>query len=95
MCNPHEKLCARGITEQNVSTLATVDTQIQIPNFSTIHHKFHIVDSKFNLNCSGIIGRDFLIKFNCNVNFREGILDFEFENSNFSFELCYFSSKRE
>lgn len=37
-----------------------------------ISHQFHIVSDDFNIHTDGIIGKEFLERYNCNINFTSG-----------------------
>lgn len=38
-------------------------------NDDSIEHEFHIVPDDFNIQTDGIIGKDFLNKYNCNISY--------------------------
>lgn len=63
----------KGITPETINTIGTSLIGIQIGK-SLIHHLFHIVSDQFDINADGIIGKDFLNKFNCNINFQNMLL---------------------
>lgn len=58
----------KGITSETLSTIGTCMVQIYFSE-TTIQHLFHIVSDHFDINADGIIGKDFLTKFNCHINF--------------------------
>lgn len=74
-CDPNVKLNIRGLPDKCVKTLAAVDTCIQFSNSDISEHMFHIIDFDLILNCAGILGRDFLGKFECVVDFELGTLN--------------------
>lgn len=64
-----EKCLLTGINNNAIQTLGTSITDIQLSNDSVINHKFQIVDESFPIPTDGILGRDFLTKYHCIVNY--------------------------
>lgn len=59
----------KGITAETLSTIGTCTVLIYLGE-TTIQHLFHIVSDLFDINADGIIGKDFLSKFNCHIDFK-------------------------
>lgn len=60
----------KGITEEKQKSLGSILLNINIANLS-IEHKFHLIDDKFQIPSHGIIGRDFLKRLKCNVDYAQ------------------------
>lgn len=58
----------RGISEHSLTTRGTTNVQFTFPT-SNISHKFHIVDNNFPIPADAILGRDFLSKFSCTLDY--------------------------
>jgi len=54
----------KGVTSEIINSLGTTETFIYINN-SKIKHEFHIVNEDFPIPGDAILGRDFLTKYNC------------------------------
>lgn len=50
-------------------------------------HPFHIVSTDFPISNDGIIGRDFLEKYEAKICFRKKIISFGYENINIIWNL--------
>lgn len=59
-----------GIGNTNTSTIGTVDAEIYLNNVSC-RHTFHVVYNNFSIPCDGILGLDFIKKFDCEINYSE------------------------
>ena len=57
-----------GIGEGEIKTLGTLFFDLRFNNY-LIPHKFHIVKNDFPIPCDGIIGIDFIKKYNCVLEF--------------------------
>lgn len=69
VCDPETKVQIKGITTENVETLAICNAFIELPDNFKIQHKFHIVNDEFPILCTGILGKDFLEKFKCSIDY--------------------------
>lgn len=74
ICNPNIKCTIKGITEENVYTLAVCDALISLSDEVQISHPFHIVPESFPINCVGILGKDFLEQFSCSIDYGTKLL---------------------
>ena len=73
-CPPTEERCIlKGIGGSDQITLGKVQRSFKISNLS-LSHIFHVVDNNFPISCDGLIGRDFLTKFKCKVDFESWVL---------------------
>lgn len=71
----HEAKCTiTGINTLPLETIGAASTKIHFSNDVSIDHTFHLVDSTFPIPTDGILGRDFLSKFRCIVNYDTWIL---------------------
>lgn len=41
-----------------------------------VEHEFHLIPSTIDINADGILGKDFLTKFMCNINYEHWLLQF-------------------
>lgn len=57
-----------GITQDTISTIGTINTKLIIANFE-LFQKLHVVSDNFNIPSDGILGKDFLKKFQCQINY--------------------------
>lgn len=64
--------------------LASIEIQT---NRYIIPHNFHIVDSNFAIPCDGIIGIDFIKKFNCQLDFKQNEDWFIIRPNNLNFPI--------
>ena len=88
LCNPRDRIKIQGINKDCIETLASTHSKIFFPNIKTVDHKFHIVGDNFNLNCSGILGIDFLQNFKSIVDYDSGILELNLGDSRIFIDLC-------
>ena len=58
----------QGIGEGKIPTIGAISATIFLNNCE-LQHKFHIVEENFPIPCEGIIGYDFVKKFNCDLNY--------------------------
>ncbi len=72
LINVNNKCKINGIVEGLVQTLGSIDTNLSIDGIQ-FKHQFQVVDNNFPVPSDGIIGLDFIKKYNC-------ILDFNQEN---------------
>lgn len=59
-----------GITTEKVQTLGYIDTHLNFNNI-LIPHTLHVVPDDINLPSDGLLGRDFLKKYKCNIDYDE------------------------
>lgn len=78
--NPIRKFNLTGVTEGSIETLAETTTNLRFFNNLTINHSFQIVPDEFPIPTDGILGRDFLIKYKCNINYETWILNINVQN---------------
>lgn len=60
-----------GITDDPISSLGFVDTELIDENF-LITHPLHVVSNSFHIPSDGILGKDFLKRFMCDISYRTG-----------------------
>lgn len=63
----------KGVTNGITSSIGLTNTIILV-NGHELEHKFHIVNSDFPIPADGILGRDFLTKFKCNIDYADWTL---------------------
>lgn len=64
--NTSEKITIKGITNNEMSSLGSIIASIYSKRFE-IKHKFHVMDNSVNTPSDGIIGKDFLKLYNCQI----------------------------
>lgn len=68
LVDQNETIFIKGITNATIQTTGSTHLQIHLGN-QIITHKFHIVPDIFNIHVEGIIGKDFLKKYKCLINY--------------------------
>lgn len=63
-----EQIFIKGITEQRQQAIGYVILPIKF-NDKTFEHKFHIVKDDFPLPCNGILGKDFIKRYRCCIDY--------------------------
>lgn len=58
-----------GINKHKTTTLGSITIELDVDNNTTLHHKFQIVDQTFPIPTDGILGRDFLAKYHCRIDY--------------------------
>lgn len=58
----------KGITHDSIKTLGTLQINIYTEN-DILGHEFHVVPEQFNIDCDGIIGKDFLTYYRCKIDY--------------------------
>lgn len=69
-----------GISGNKIETFASTVSQLTFQNSSTIEHEFQLVDEGFPIFTDGILGRDFLAKFRCTIDYELWTLNFRHNN---------------
>lgn len=75
-----------GITDEPISSLGYVDTDLINENF-IINHPLHVVPNSFHIPSDGILGKDFLKKYRCDISYRERCLTFWLHNRRISIPI--------
>lgn len=68
--NENDIINIRGITDDKVSSLGTVNLDLIVDNFC-IYQNFHTVNDSINLPSDGILGKDFIKGYQCDLNYRD------------------------
>lgn len=58
-----------GIHQQALDTLGTINVPLHLPYDCTVIHKFHLIPEDLPIPTDGILGRDFLTKFRCVIDY--------------------------
>lgn len=74
LVNVDENCSVTGITQQKLQTIGTITTDIICSNNTSIQHKFQLINEDFPIPTDGILGRDFLTKFRCTINYDSWLL---------------------
>ena len=67
--NNNEKVAITGIHQQPIDTLGSTSIHLNFSENSLFTHKFQIIPDYLPIPTDGILGRDFLTKFKCNINY--------------------------
>lgn len=62
-----------GITDDPICSLGVVATELISDNFE-VTHPLHVVPNSFHIPSDGILGKDFLKRFNCEISYRDKLL---------------------
>lgn len=84
LINKTKQFNITGVTEGIRKTLAETTTSLHFSNGLVIHHNFQLVDVDFPVPTDGILGRDFLTKFKCTIDYEHWLLNFRFQNHEIS-----------
>lgn len=72
---PETKCQIKGITSQSNSTLGSCEVKLNFTNKQQIPHTFQTVPSDFPIQCAGILGKDFLMKDQCKLDYSNCTLE--------------------
>lgn len=75
-----KKYKINGITNSTIETIAEIETALITDNNLSILHTFQIVDNNFPIPTDGILGRDFLVKFKCTIDYESWLLNLNLDN---------------
>lgn len=64
----NEVVIMRGITNETISSMGSCFVNISIQNLS-IEHKFHVVSDEFPMPAHAIVGKDFLRRHGCYIDY--------------------------
>lgn len=81
LINSYGKCTITGINNLPVETLGSTSTKISLPSNVAVDHTFQLVDSSFPIPTDGILGRDFLTKFRCVINYDTWLLSGVFNST--------------
>lgn len=77
--NSNELVSIKGVTHESVCSIGTVIMDIIVENLA-IEHKLHLVDDDFEIPSAGILGRDFIKKHRCSLNYETMTFEIKFGN---------------
>ena len=80
LINRDHRCMISGISGSKTETFASTHTSITFQGQHTVNHEFHLVEEHFPIFTDGILGRDFLTKFNCSIDYKSWILTFRHNN---------------
>ena len=83
---PYEKCNISRIGHGIVSSLGTTYTNLVINGFK-LPQMFHIVENNFPIPTDGILGRDFLVKHKCNIDYNSWLLNLTTNFETFSIPI--------
>lgn len=77
--NQQNQSTLKGISVQEISSPGSVNINLILDNFS-LPHTFQLVNSTFPIPTDGILGRDFLANFTCNIDYNSWLLTINVNN---------------
>lgn len=83
----NNKCTITGINKISVDTLGSITTSIRLNEETELMHKFQIVHQEFPITADGILGRDFLVKYNCKIDYDTWILYVNFNAETFEIPI--------
>lgn len=66
--NTKDVINIKGITKDSLRSLGTLHIKL-FTDQDEIDHEFHVVPDEFNIDCDGIIGKDFLVNYKCRIDY--------------------------
>lgn len=69
----------KGVTDGNTSTLGRIALELDLDKYP-LQHKFHVVTDEFNMPSDGILGKDFIKKYKCIINYKNYTVSFKVNN---------------
>lgn len=78
--DPSKRFDITGITDGSTKTLAETETILHFENGLEVLHNFQIVGDDFPIPTDGILGRDFLRKYKCSIDYEYWLLKFKLNN---------------
>lgn len=75
-----------GIGNGSIETLGSVEATLRFNNLS-FKHVFQLVDENFSIPSSGILGLDFIKKYNCTLDFQNNLLHIPNQYCNISIPI--------
>lgn len=75
-----KKCSITGINNSPIETLGSTVTKIFLSNNVEVEHTFQLVDSTIPIPTDGILGRDFLTKYRCVINYDTWLLSGVFKS---------------
>lgn len=78
--NTSDLIDLTGITEEPITTLGWRDVNLSNDDFE-IKHALHVVPDDFNISSDGILGKDFMKKYRCVLDYENMLLSFWIDNS--------------
>lgn len=84
--DPTEKITVRGVTKDSIHSWGTVYLHLIIDGFSVVH-KFHLFDDDLNIPTDGILGKDFLRAYRCNIDYDNMTCTIRTQNRDFQLQI--------
>ena len=84
--NSRNACSIKGITANQTYTLGTTNLSITTEG-AQVPCTFQVVDDLLPIPTDGILGRDFLTKYRCEINYDNWLLSFNFENNTLSIPI--------
>lgn len=66
--NTNDIINIRGITNDTLQSFGTLVVNLELSD-EIISHEFHVVHDDFNIDCDGIMGKDFLSAYKCRIDY--------------------------
>ena len=88
-----KKFKINGITPKTIETIAETETCLITNENLSFVHNFQIVDNDFPIPTDGILGRDFLVKYKCTIDYEYWLLNVNINNNIISLPINDNSNK--
>lgn len=75
-----ETIDIKGVTDGIIESLGTIDVNLNHDGLA-IPQLFHVVPDEFNIGADGIIGKDFLKNYKCNLSYEKMLLSFVYDDN--------------
>lgn len=79
--NMNRRYRINGITSSTIETIAETETALFFEENISIVHNFQMVNNNFPIPTDGILGRDFLIKYKCTIDYESWLLNINVGNT--------------
>jgi len=76
----NSSIIIRGATAGEIKSFGKTILTLQVSGNTEIAHDFQVVDKHFNIETDGILGRDFLKKYRCSIDYDTYTLNTHYEN---------------
>ena len=85
--NTDTKCNITGISTDNIPTLGSTDARIILTEEKQIIQTFQLVEKDVHIPTDGILGRDFLVKYHCKIDYDTWLLSGHDDNETFEFAI--------
>lgn len=84
--NASERITIRGVTDGSIPSCGSILANLTFPDY-VVQHKFHIVPNNFNIPSDGILGKDFIKRLRCQIDYSNMTLTLRINDSEISIPI--------